>query len=504
MNAFCAIAIFSISLFILPSAHAEQQKSSATEECLACHATLHPGIVAAWQQSRHAAVTPSEAAQVEGQGRKVSADNLADGLKNVVVGCAECHTMEPKTHQDSFEHNGHAVHVVVSPKDCSSCHKVEVEQYRKNLMSQAYGNLMENSLYRLLIDSINSVPPGTASGAQIRSDLTDADSCLYCHGTKITVAGMQPRETELGNMEFPVISGWPNQGVGRVNPDGSKGSCTACHSRHEFSMEMARKPYTCKECHAGPDVPAFKVYETSKHGNVFSTVHKEWDFKNAAWTIGKDFTAPTCAACHMSLLVNADGKVIAERTHEMKDRLPWRIFGLVYAHPQPKEADTSIIRNSDGLPLPTDFSGGTAGKFLLTKEEMAAAQKKMQSVCLGCHAQSWVDGFWSRFVNTIESTNSATFGATQIVMDAWSRSLATNHSKGGNPFDESIEKMWTDIWLLYANTIRFSSAMGGGGDYGVFADGRYQMKRSLQQMKEWAAGKGEVKRGTSGRKPGAP
>jgi len=502
MNAFCAIIFFSIGLLALPDAWAQQQKSSATEECLDCHSTLHPGIVSSWQKSRHAAVTPFEASAVQGLAKKVSIDNIADGLKNVVVGCAECHTIEPKAHADSFEHNGHNIHIVVSPKDCGSCHKSEAEEYQKNMMSQAYGNLMENSLYRLLIDSINSVPPGSGSGAPIKSDLTDADSCLYCHGTKMTVSGVQTRETEMGSMDFPVLSGWPNQGVGRINPDGSKGSCAACHSRHEFSMEMARKPYTCKECHAGPDVPAYKVYEASKHGNIFSAVQKEWDFKNTVWTVGKDFTAPTCAACHISLLANTDGKVIANRTHEMKDRLPWRIFGLVYAHPQPREADTSIIRNADGLPLPTDFNGGMAVIFLRTKDEMAAAQQKMQSICLACHAQSWVDGFWGRFVNTIESTNSATFSATQIMLDAWKRSLATNHSKGGNPFDESIEKMWTDIWLFYANTVRFSSAMGGGGDYGVFADGRYQLKKSMQQMKEWVESRAAVK--SKGKRPAAP
>jgi hydroxylamine dehydrogenase len=57
--------------------------------------------------------------------------------------------------------------------------------------------------------------------------------------------------------------------VGRVNLDGSRGACSACHTRHRFSIEMARKPYTCKECHVGPDVPAFKVYSASKHGNIF-------------------------------------------------------------------------------------------------------------------------------------------------------------------------------------------------------------------------------------------
>src|SRR5690606_15951282 len=118
-------------------------------------------------------------------------------------------------------------------------------------------------------------------------------------------------------------------------------------------MEVARKPYTCKECHVGPDVPALKVYEGSKHGNIYSSKSQGWDMKQTPWTVGKDFTAPTCAACHMSLLVNTDGQLVVKRSHEVKDRLPWRIFGLVYAHPHPRDADTSQIRNKDGLSLPT-------------------------------------------------------------------------------------------------------------------------------------------------------
>lgn len=485
MGAFYAMLIFSIWLIGIPNAYAQQRVSTATGECINCHATIHPGIVSSWQKSRHAGVTPSEASLVKGLARKVSSDNIPDGLKEVVVGCPECHTLNPETHADSFEHNGYNVHIVVSPKDCSSCHSNEAEQYEKNIMSHAHGNLVENSLYRLLIDSINSVPRGSGEPSRINKDFTDADSCLYCHGTKVTVSGVQSRDTELGTMEFPVLNGWPNQGVGRINPDGSMGACSSCHPRHDFSVETARKPYTCRECHAGPDVPAYEVFETSKHGDIFSTAQTEWDFKNTPWIIGKDFTAPTCAACHISLLVNTEGKVVANRTHEIKDRLPWRIFGLVYAHPHPKEADTSIIRNADGLPLPTDFGGRVSEKYLRTKEEMAAAQQKMQSICLACHARSWVDGHWDRFVNTIESTNSATLSATQIMQDVWNRGLAANHSKGGNPFDESIEKMWTDVWLFYANSVRFSSAMAGGGDYGVFAQGRYQLKKSIQHMKDW-------------------
>ena len=70
---------------------------------------------------------------------------------------------------------------------------------------------------------------------------------LDCHGTKINVTGTKTKNTLYGELEFPVLDGRSNQDVGRVNPDESLGSCTSCHTRHEFSIETARKPYTCAE-----------------------------------------------------------------------------------------------------------------------------------------------------------------------------------------------------------------------------------------------------------------
>ena len=41
----------------------------------------------------------------------------------------------------------------------------------------------------------------------------------------------------------------------------------------------------------------------------------------------------------------------------MNDRLAWRLFGLVYAQPHPVSADTTQLRNSVGLPLPSNSPG---------------------------------------------------------------------------------------------------------------------------------------------------
>ena len=92
----------------------------------------------------------------------------------------------------------------------------------------------------------------------------------------------------------------------------------------------------------------------------------------------------------------------------MNDRLPWRLFGLVYAHPQPKSADTSIIKNKGGLPLPTELTGGPAPEFLISQEEMEQRTRKMQKVCLSCHSRDWVLGHWKFFKHTIDTTNEMT------------------------------------------------------------------------------------------------
>ena len=198
------------------------------------------------------------------------------------------------------------------------------------------------------------------------------------------------------------------------------------------------------------------------------------------------------AAESVSLMVNTDGETISERTHKMSDRLPWRIFGLIYAHPHPRDADTTMIRNAQGQPLPTSLDGQLASDYLIDETEMRARTQSMQAICLNCHGSSWVGGFWNRFENTIQTTNAAILTATQLMQTIWKDKLAQGLEQGGNPFDETPEKIWTDLWLFHANTIRFSSAMAGGGDYGVFAQGRYQLSQKIRELRDWYSDRGST------------
>ena len=485
-----AIGLFLISILIGVSVLANSSKkpdliSEDTKACLECHVTATPGITLDWKKSLHSQVLPKEGMKKGRLERKVSSEKVPEKYASSVVGCAECHTQNADRHKDSFEHNGFKVYVVVTPNDCSTCHALEAKQYSQNIMSRAYGNLAHNPVYRGLADLING--PKTFKDGKITHSPPDLetgyDSCYHCHGTIVTVKGLKKKETPQGEMEFPVLSGWPNQGVGRVNPDSSLGSCTACHTRHAFSIEMARKPYTCSQCHTGPDVPAYKVYSVSKHGNIFSSLGKDWNFKAVPWKIGKDFTGPTCATCHVSLTTDPEGQVVAERTHQMNDRLPWRLFGLIYAHAHPKSPDTAIIKNKAGLPLPTELTGESAASFLIDAKEQGRRRQTMTKVCLSCHSQSWVEGHFRRLENTIRTTNQLTLTATRIMISAWDLGLAKGLAQKDSLFNEALERKWAEQWLFYANSTRYASAMMGA-DYGAFADGRWYLSKTIQELAE--------------------
>lgn len=460
--------------------------SEATQDCIDCHTSITPGIVADWQNSRHSQFSVEEALAKPELEKRVSSSNIPDEQLGFVVGCAECHMLFAALHKDSFDHNDYDVHTIVTPIDCAACHATEMAEYSENIMSQAHLNLTENALYMDMVNAVNGLQHFSDGHMKFdkADDTTNASACLSCHGTRVTVEGFKERETELGGMTFPVLKGWPNQGVGRINPDGSVGSCTACHARHQFSIELARKPETCSQCHEGPDVPAFKVYSVSKHGNIYFTEGHGWDYEAIPWTVGRDFTAPTCAVCHISLIVDEEGTVIAKRTHRMNDRLDKRLFGLIYSHPHPKSANTTGIRNKAGLPLPTELTGEPASDFLIDKTEQAKRRERMKNVCNSCHASGWVDGHFAMLDKTIETTNAITLTATQILSKIWEEGYVEGLPQGKSIFDDAIERKWVEEWLFYANSTRFAAAMVGA-DYGVFANGRWQMSKNLSEIHEW-------------------
>ena len=244
--------------------------SAESKTCIECHKVDTPSIYEQWGASKHFRAN---------------------------IGCYECHAAE-EGDADGMQHDvvlddgttqkGELISVIVSPRDCARCHEKEVEEFVGSHHSKA-GRIM-GSLDNLLAEVVEgnhgfvsaSFPGGVSAAA--------VNGCWQCHGSEVKVLP--------GGKLDPAT--WPNTGIGRINPDGSEGSCTACHSRHEFSAAQVRNPENCGKCHMGPDHPQIEIYNESKHGIAFRAQKDKMNLENPKWVLGEDYSAaPTCATCHM-------------------------------------------------------------------------------------------------------------------------------------------------------------------------------------------------------------
>ena len=211
------------------------------------------------------------------------------------------------------------------------CHKEVYEEFAQSHHAKG-GNILaslDNRLAETVEGSREPFNPHSPTPGMEVSAVNGMASvnvgCKQCHGSLvalqatdggvITVNDLSPDENGLPtNQEAlarikkteegqPVLdeSSWPNTGIGRLNLDGSRGSCSACHSRHDFSPRRARQPENCGKCHLGPDHPQKEIYEESKHGAAFRDLKDHMNLDATTWVLGEDYTqAPTCATCHMS------------------------------------------------------------------------------------------------------------------------------------------------------------------------------------------------------------
>ena len=122
--------------------------------------------------------------------------------------------------------------------------------------------------------------------------------------------------------------------------------------------------------------------------------------------------------------------------------------------------------------------------YLIDEKEQKRRDQTLQKVCLSCHGAEWVNNHFARLKNTIRTTNQMTLTATQIMAEAWKKGAAKGLAQKDSLFNEAIEKKWTEQWLFYANSTRFAAAMSGA-DYGVFAEGRWNLSKNIQEMLDW-------------------
>ena len=242
----------------------------SSQRCVECHRELTPSIVSHWEGSTHA-------------------------LRG--VSCLECHTAHEKD-PDSFMHEGERIATIVTPKDCASCHVQEAREFASSHHAKG-GNILA-SLDNYLAETVEGSrvpfnPHAKTPGADYLGAFNDGKvngmasaviGCMQCHGSKVSFHSTDGGQISVDDLKpdaegFPTNqeavakikrdeSGkplfhhntWPNTGIGRINVDGSLGSCAACHSRHDFSPRRARQPENCAKCHLGPDHPQKEILKS--------------------------------------------------------------------------------------------------------------------------------------------------------------------------------------------------------------------------------------------------
>ena len=361
----------------------------ATGKCAQCHGRETSAVVRQFESSRHAA---------EG------------------VNCLDCH--RPVEGQDSLDHRGFIINEGPTGANCRTCHTTEYDQYlRSRHAAPAWAAVTGREEFTPeQIAFSESFHPGAVDRApnalvQREGPAAITRGCMQCHN------------------------------IGKPNPDGSIGECTACHARHASSIALARTPETCGQCHMGPDHSQIEIYHESKHGVLFNAQRGSMDLGADPDSLTtRDMSVPTCATCHMSGL---EGTNV---THDTTERLSYWLF-----------AEVSERR-------PTYQRG----------------QIEMKEICLKCHTSTRVEQFYQEAEAVLVSTNEIVREAEAIVDALRQEGLLTEEA-----FDEPIEYLSFDLWHYYGRTAKHGAFMGGA-DF-VQWHGFYELFANLTEIKEIAA-----------------
>lgn len=354
-------------LWMAGGAEAQADETTAGK-CMVCHKEVSVGLYSQWLQSSH-------------------------GRHGVT--CLVCHGAE-RGEADAFEHYGAQIATLVTPKDCGQCHAREAEEVEKSYHATA----------GLILESDDAYLAHVGGGHPVA-----ITGCESCHGSKVLV------DPESPNRLSPTT--WPNSGIGRLNPDGSKGSCNACHTRHSFSKAQARQPEACSKCHLGPDHPQKEVYEESKHGNAYYTHTDDMNLESDAWVVGVDYyEAPTCATCHLSATAGQAA------THDVGQRLKWTLRPPVSKH----------------------------------KDDWERKRANMAEVCQACHGGAFVQGHFYQFDALVRLYNEKfARPAGQIMALVKERKLLEVQAAFGN----EIEWYYWELWHHEGRRARHGAAMMG-------------------------------------------
>ena len=375
-----------------PAQETEQPRAEfvrATGKCATCHRKETSAVVHQFERSRHAAKG---------------------------INCLDCHAALEAQEQQA--HRGFTIAKHLTAKNCSQCHSTEYNQFIKSRHgAPAWAAVRgKHDFTAAQIEFAETSHKGAVNRVANALALKEGESatnvgCLACHD------------------------------IGKPNPDGSIGTCTACHARHSSSIALAREPETCGQCHLGPDHSQIEIYHESKHGVLYNAQKRDMNLSAPPKKLTTaDMSVPTCATCHMSGL---EGLKV---THDTTERLSYWLFAAV------------------SKKRPTYQQG----------------QDAMKETCLKCHTQSHVEKFYREAESVIEDTNTKVAEAEALMGALRKEGLLTPE-----PFDEPIEFLAFDLWHYYGRTAKHGAFMGGA-DF-VQWHGNYELLLKVTELKHLAA-----------------
>ncbi|MDP8227885.1 MAG: multiheme c-type cytochrome [Candidatus Electryoneaceae bacterium] len=347
---------------------ASSASTTVKGKCMTCHKETSPGLYMQWRTSEHA---------------------------DHNITCYDCHSAD-RNDEDAFLHEGAYIATLVTPNDCGQCHEREAEEASHSYHAKA-GQILE---------SADAYLAHAAGGAPIA-----IVGCESCHGGVVEIDPSSPNRLSS--------TSWPNSGIGRINPDGSLGSCSACHSRHSFSVSQVRQPENCGKCHLGPDHPQKEIYEESKHGINYRANVNGMNLDADRWVVGQDYyAAPTCATCHMSATRNT------AITHDVGDRISWTLRPPVSKH----------------------------------KDNWRQKRENMQDVCSACHGQVFVDGHYRQFDGVVNLYNEKFAKPATEAIGIVKRNGSLEHPAA---FSNDLEWSYWELWHHEGRRARHGASMMG-------------------------------------------
>jgi hypothetical protein len=361
----------------------------ASGKCAECHLNTQYSIVHEFEMSAHA--------------RKG-------------INCLDCHQVAPG--QGGTNHNGFVINMGVTPANCRTCHEAIYQQFLRSRHAASSWAAVSGD------KDFTAEQVAFAEQFQPGGIKRPANALVALEGTAATKSGCVSCHS-----------------VGRPNADGSIGNCTACHTRHTSSVELARLPTTCGQCHLGPDHSQMEIYTESKHGVMFAAQRNLLNLSAPPDKLTtRDMFVPTCATCHMSGL-NGNGV-----THDPSERLSYYLFSEV-TKPRP---------------------------------EAARAQAKMKNICLQCHSPALIDRVYREADLVVKATNEKVLSAKEIMERLRQEGLL----KAGS-YEQPIEFDYFDLWHYYGRTAKHGAFMGGA-DF-VQWHGNYPILKHLVEIRSEAA-----------------